>query len=44
VQAGVHVELLDLYRSVADQALIEVINCSGGVMNCFPRMPIKDVR
>ena len=44
VQAGIHVELLDLYRSVAKQGLVEIVNCSGGVMDCFPRTSIDDVR
>ena len=44
VQAGVHVELIALYESVAKQGLVEIINCSGGVMDCFPRMNIDDVR
>lgn len=43
VQAGVHVELLDLYRSVAAQGLVEIIDCSGGALDCFPRMDIADV-
>lgn len=43
VCAGVHIELLDLYRSVADQGAVEVVNCSGGVLDAFPRMDIADV-
>lgn len=43
VQQGIHVELLDLYRSVAKQGLVEIVNCSGGALDCFPRMPIEDV-
>ena len=43
VRNGVHVELLELYRSVADQGAVEIINCSGGVLDCFPRMDINDV-
>ena len=34
---------LDLYRSVADQGAVEIINASGGVLDCFPRMDINDV-
>jgi hypothetical protein len=43
VQAGVHIELLDLYRSVAKQGLVEIVNCSGGVLDCFPRADIRDL-
>lgn len=44
VRAGVHVELLDLYQSVADQGAVEIINCTGGgVLECFPRADIRDV-
>lgn len=44
VQAGVHVELLDLYRSVAKQGLVEIVNCTpGSALDCFPRMDISDV-
>ena len=43
LQLGVHVGLLALYKSVAKQGLVEIINCSGGVLNCFPRMRIEDV-
>lgn len=43
VRNGVHVELLGLYRSVADQGAVEIINCSGGVLECFPRMDINNV-
>lgn len=30
VKAGVHVELVDLYRSVHEQGLIEIVNCTPG--------------
>lgn len=44
VEGGVHVELLELYQSVADQGLVEVINCSADTaLECFPRMPIEEV-
>jgi hypothetical protein len=43
VRNGVHIELFELYRSVADQGAVEIINCSGGVLDCFPRMDINDV-
>ena len=43
VRNGVHIELLELYRSVADQGAVEIINASGGVLDCFPRMDINDV-
>lgn len=45
VKDGVHVELLDLYRSVAKQGLIEIVNCTGqnSALDCFPRMDIDAV-
>ena len=44
VKDGVHVELLDLYRSVAKQGLVEIINCSpGSALDCFPVADIEDV-
>jgi hypothetical protein len=44
VRDGVHVELRDLYRSVAEQGLIEIINATpGSALDCFPRMSIADV-
>lgn len=44
VQGGVHVELLELYRSVARQGLVEIINCTGGgALDAFPRKDIADV-
>jgi hypothetical protein len=44
VRNGVHVELLDLYQSVAEQGLVEVINCSpGSASTAFPVMDVRDV-
>lgn len=44
VRAGIHVELLGLYRSVAKQGLVEIVNCTpGSALDCFPRMDIRDV-
>lgn len=44
VQGGVHVELLDLYRSVADQGLVEILNATpGSALDCFPRVDIDAV-
>jgi hypothetical protein len=43
VEHGRHIELLRFYQHVADQSPCEIINCSGGVMDCFPRMPIDAV-
>lgn len=44
VQRGVHVELLDLYQSVADQGAVEIVNCTpGSALRCFPTMDIADV-
>lgn len=30
VESGVHVELVDLYRSIHEQGLVEIINCTPG--------------
>lgn len=36
VKAGVHVELVGLYRAVAKQNLVEIINCTpGSALDCF---------
>ncbi len=44
VRNGVHVELLDLYRSVARQGLVEIVNCTpGSAIDCFPMRDIHDV-
>jgi hypothetical protein len=44
VRDGVHVELLDLYRSVAKQGLVEIVNCTpGSALDCFPRADIDDL-
>jgi hypothetical protein len=44
VRAGVHVELLELYRSVARQGLIEIVNCTpGSALDCFRKADIADV-
>ena len=43
VQGGVHVELVDLYRSVAEQGLVEVINATpGSAIDCFERRDIEE--
>lgn len=44
VKAGVHVELVDLYRSIHDQGLIDIINCSPGsaLEGVIPSMDIAD--
>lgn len=43
VRSGVHVELLELYRSVAEQGLVEVINATpGSALDCFPSMDITE--
>lgn len=42
VRDGVHVELLDLYRSVAKQGAVEIINCTpDSAIDCFPHMDIS---
>lgn len=43
VDRGRHVELMRFYSEVADQNPVPIINCSGGVLECFPRMDIADV-
>jgi hypothetical protein len=44
VKDGVHYELLDHYRSIADQGLVEIINCTdGGVLDAFPCARIEDL-
>lgn len=44
VQKGVHIELVELYRSIARQGLVEVINCTpGSAIDAFPRLPIEEV-
>lgn len=41
VRNGVHVELLDLYRSVAEQGLVEIYNATpGSAIDCFPAMEL----
>jgi len=46
VREGRHLELLALYQSVAEQGLIEIINCTGptSALACFPSMTIADER
>ena len=44
IQGGVHTELVGLYRSIKEQGLVEVINCTpGSAIDCFPYMDIQDV-
>jgi len=44
IQGGVHTELVGLYRSIKEQGLIEIINCTpGSAIDCFPYMDIQDV-
>lgn len=45
VRKGVHVELVDLYRSIHEQGLVEIINCSPGsaLERVIPSMDISDV-
>ena len=41
VKDGVHVELLDLYRSVAEQGAVEILNATpDSAIDCFPRINI----
>lgn len=42
VQEGVHIQLVQQYRSVAEQGLVEVINCTpGSAIDCFPMKEIN---
>lgn len=44
VHNGVHVELLDLYRSVAKQGAVEILNAThDSAIDCFPRVSIDAV-
>jgi hypothetical protein len=43
VLGGVHVELIELYRSVAEQGLMDVIDSSFGALDCFERCEVRDV-
>jgi hypothetical protein len=45
VRNGVHVELVELYRSVHEQGLVEIINCTPGsaLEGVIPSMDIADV-
>jgi hypothetical protein len=41
---GVHYELVDLYRAIAAQGLVEIINCTpGSAIDCFPTKGIEDL-
>ena len=45
VKNGVHVELTSLYRTIAEQNRVEIINCTpDSALDCFPMMDIADVR
>ncbi len=42
VRGGVHVELVQKYREVADQKLVEIVNCTpGSAISAFPRRDIE---
>jgi len=43
VKGGVHVELVELYRSIKEQGLIEIINCTPGsaLNDCYPFVDIE---
>lgn len=45
VRHGVHVELVQLYESIAEQGLVEIVNCTGpnSALECFPRTDIDAV-
>lgn len=45
VKNGVHVELVELYESVAKQNAVEIVNCTGpnSALTCFPSASIEDL-
>ena len=44
VQRGVHIELVELYRAVKEQGLVEIINCTpDSAIDCFERMHIEEL-
>jgi hypothetical protein len=44
VEKGIHTVLCDLYQSVADQGLVEIINCTAdSALTCFPKMGIENL-
>ena len=44
VKGGVHIELVDLYRSIAEQGLVEIVNCTpGSAIDCFPQVNIESL-
>jgi hypothetical protein len=44
VKRGVHVEMLKLWKSVADQGAVEIVNCTpGSAIDCFPRADIESL-
>lgn len=44
IKNGVHVEMVELYRSVAQQGAVEIVNCTpGSAIDCFPRADIESL-
>jgi len=44
VKGGVHVALVDLYRSIKDQGLVEIINCTpDSAIDCFEAAEVSDL-
>ena len=44
VRRGVHVELVELYRAVKGQGLVEIVNCTpGSAIDCFERKHIEEL-
>lgn len=44
VRKGVHVELLELYESIARQNAVEIINCTpDSAIECFPKVSIEQL-
>ena len=42
VKDGIHVELVDLYRSIKEQGAVEIINCTpDSAIDCFERKDIQ---
>lgn len=45
VKNGVHVELVGLYRSIQEQGLVEIINCTpDSAIDCFESIDIENVQ
>lgn len=44
IKDGVHVEMVELWKTVAKQGAVEIVNCTpGSAIDCFPRCDIEEV-